>query len=64
MHQDDIELWDAYPWYRNKGSPSIRDMMQQLKAKFISQIIIDALPKRAISKEKSKQLELFLRFAA
>ena len=64
MHQDDIEFWDAYPWYRNKGSPSVRDMMQQLKAKCISQTIIDALPKRAISKEKSRQLELFLRFAA
>jgi hypothetical protein len=62
--QDHVELWDVYPWYRNKASPSIHDMIQQLKAKCISKTIIDALPKRMITKEKSRQLELFLRYAA
>jgi hypothetical protein len=62
--QNNVELWDVYPWYRNKASPCIRDMIQQLKAKCISKTIIDALPKKAITKKKYQQLELFLRFAA
>ena len=64
LQQDKVEIWDVYPWYRNKASPSIQDMVQQLKAKCISKTIIDALPKKTITKEKSRQLELFLRYAA
>lgn len=64
LNQDKVEFWGVYPWYRNKASPSIRDMIQQLKAKCISKTMIDVVPKKAITKKKYQQLELFLRFAA
>ena len=58
------ELWDIYPWYTNKASPSIYDMLQQIKAKCISKTILDSLPVEVITDEKSQQIELFLRYAA
>ena len=58
------ELWDTYPWYIRKASPSIFDMIKQLKAKCISQTILLSLPKLSIDEQKSRLLELFFRMVA
>lgn len=59
-----LEFWDATPWYKNKSSPSVYDMICQLKAKCITKTIISVLPKKAITGKKSRQIELFLTLAA
>ncbi len=59
-----LGLWNKYAWYSNKASPSIHDMVQQLKAESLSKTIFQALPKKAIGKQKYRQIELFLRAAA
>jgi hypothetical protein len=63
-HRKQLGLWNKYAWYSNKASPSIHDMVQQLKAECISKTIFQALPQKAISKQKYHQIELFLRAAA
>lgn len=59
-----LGLWNKYAWYANKASPSVQNMVQQLKAECLSKTIFDALPPKAIGKQKSRQIELFLRVAA
>lgn len=59
-----LGLWTKYAWYTNKASPSVHDMLQQLKAECLSKTIFDALPPEAIGKQKYRQIELFLRTAA
>ena len=62
--KNQLEFWDVTPWYKNKASPSVYDMICQLKAKCISKTIFSVLPKWAIKGEKSQQIELFLKLAA
>lgn len=31
------ELWDPLPWYRNKVNPSMKDMVEQLRARILDQ---------------------------
>ncbi len=57
-------LWTKYAWYTNKASPSVHDMLQQLKAECLSKTIFDALPPNGIDKRNYHQIELFLRVAA
>ena len=64
LQKDQLEFWDVTPWYKNKTSPSVYDMICQLKAKCISKTIFSILPRRAIKGKKSKQIELFLKLAA
>ena len=64
LQKNQLEFWDATAWYKNKSSPSVYDMICQLKAKCISKSIFSILPKRAITGNKSKQIELFLKLAA
>ena len=59
-----LEFWEATPWYKNKASPSVYDIICQLKATCISKTIFSVFPKRAITGKKSQQLELFLRLVA
>ena len=61
---DKPELWDIYPWYTKKASPSILDMIKQLKSKCISKTILAAFRKTTIDAQKSNQLELFFRMVA
>lgn len=64
LQNNQLEFWDVTPWYKNKASPSVYDMICQLKAKCISKTIFSVLPKRAIKGKKSQQIELFLKLAA
>jgi hypothetical protein len=59
-----LGLWSKFAWYTNKASPSVHDMVQQLKAECLSKTLFEALPLQGISKQKYRQIELFLRAAA
>jgi hypothetical protein len=58
------EFWDAYPWYTQKATPSINDMIQQLKAKCFSKTIFESLRIQGIDEENLQQIEYFLRRCA
>ena len=58
------EFWDVFPWYTKKASPSILDMIGQLKAKCVSAQIFHVLQKEGIEPEKYPEIERFLRRAA
>ena len=62
--QREPEFWDVQPWQTQKSSPSILDMIHQLKAKCISISIFDILQKQGIMPEKYRKIELILRRAA
>jgi len=58
------EFWDVQPWQTNKASPSMLDMIHQLKVKCISTQIFHLLQKEGIERKKYKEIERILRRAA
>jgi hypothetical protein len=60
----DPEFWDIQPWDTKKSSPSLFDVMNQLKARCITNSIFDVLKKKGIEAQKYKEIETLLRRAA
>jgi hypothetical protein len=58
------ELWDIQPWITQKSSPSLFDVMNQFKAKCITNSIFSVLQRKGIEPQKYKEIELILRRAA
>jgi hypothetical protein len=58
------EFWDVFPWQTEKASPSIQDMIDQLKAKCISAQIFHVLQEEGIAPEKYAEIERILKRAA
>ena len=58
------ELWDYWPWYRQKDSISIPDMLRQLKAKSIERTIFSTLSPDGHKGEKIQALVNTLKLAA
>jgi hypothetical protein len=58
------ELWDVQPWDNNKYSPSVADMLHQLKARSLSMTIFGILGKEGIPRQKCGQILQVLRQAA
>jgi hypothetical protein len=58
------EFWDVFPWQTEKASPSVLDMIDQLKAKCISAQIFHVLQKEGIAPEKYAEIERILKRAA
>jgi hypothetical protein len=57
------EFWDVFPWQTKKASPSILDMIEQLKAKCVSTRIYHVLQKEGIAPEKQTEIERILKRA-
>lgn len=62
--QNAPEFWDVYPWQAEKASPSILDMIDQLKAKCVSAQIFHVLQEEGITPEKYTEIERILKQAA
>lgn len=62
--QDSPELWDPVPWYSRKTTPSMADMIYQLRSRTISATILSILKQRRRSVEKSASIRRLLRNAA
>jgi hypothetical protein len=62
--QKEPEFWDVQPWYSNKSSPSILNMIHQLKARSLSANIFSVLRQKGVTAEKYRQIEFILRQAA
>ena len=58
------ELWDYWPWYRQKDSISIPDMLRQLKAKSIERTIFTTLSPDKHKVKKIQALVNTLKLAA
>jgi hypothetical protein len=58
------EFWDVQPWDNNKYSPSVADMLHQLKARSLSLTIFDILGKEGIPRRKCGEILQVLRQAA
>jgi hypothetical protein len=58
------EFWDIQPWMTEKSSPSMLDVINQFKAKCISNSIFEILGSKGIDSQKYKEIELILRRAA
>jgi hypothetical protein len=58
------EFWDVQPWQTDKATPSMLDMIHQLKTKCISTQIFHLLQKEGIERKKCKEIERILRRAA
>jgi len=58
------EFWDVQPWQTEKASPSVSDMLHQLKARCLSLTIFDLLRNEGITPRKYVQIERVLRQAA
>ena len=58
------EFWDIQPWVTKKSSPSLFDVMNQFKARCITNSIFDVLKKKGIEAQKYREIELLLRRAA
>jgi hypothetical protein len=58
------ELWDYWPWYRQKDSISIPDMLRQLKAKSIERTIFTTLSPDKHKVKKIQTLVNTLKLAA
>jgi hypothetical protein len=58
------EFWDVFPWQTEKASPSILDMIDQLKSKCISAQIFHVLQGEGIAPEKYTEIERILKRAA
>jgi len=58
------ELWDYWPWYRQKDSISIPDMLRQLKAKSIERTIFTTLNPDGYKVKKIQTLVNTLKLAA
>ena len=63
-NQNAPEFWDIQPWVTNKSSPSLFDVMNQFKARCITNSIFDVLKKKGIEAQKYQEIELLLRCAA
>lgn len=58
------ELWDHWPWYRQKESISIPDMLRQLKAKGIERTIFSTFGPYGLKDENIQTLTRALKMAA
>ena len=58
------EFWDVQPWQTEKSSPSVADMLHQLKTKSLSLTIFDILRNEGIAPQKCAQIKQVLRQAA
>jgi hypothetical protein len=58
------EFWDVQPWQTEKASPSVADMLHQLKARSLGITIIDILGNEGIAPRKCEQILQVLRQAA
>ena len=58
------EFWDIQPWVTKKSSPSLFDVLNQFKARCISNSIFSILREGGIEPEKCREIELILRRAA
>jgi len=58
------EFWDVQPWQTEKVSPSVADMLHQLKARSLSVTIFDILRNEGIAPRKCAQIKQVLRQAA
>jgi hypothetical protein len=58
------EFWDVQPWENDKDSPSVADMLHQLKARSLSATIFHILGKEGIPHRKCGQILQVLRQAA
>src|SRR4030042_5534373 len=58
------EFWDVQPWKTEKATPSVSDMLHQLKARCLSLTIFDLLRNEGITPRKYVQIERVLRQAA
>ena len=58
------EFWDIQPWMTEKSSPSMLDVINQFKAKCISNSIFEVLGSKGIDNQKYKEIERILRRAA
>ena len=58
------ELWDYWPWYRQKDSISIPDMLRQIKAKSIERTIFTILSPEGDKVKKIQTLVNTLKLAA
>ena len=58
------EFWDVQPWQTEKASPSIADMLHQLKTRSLSITIFDILQNEGIAPRKCEQILQVLRQAA
>ena len=58
------EFWDVFPWQTKKASPSIQDMIDQLKVKCVSAQIFHVLQQRGIATEKYPEIERIVKRAA
>lgn len=58
------EFWDIQPWDTKKSSPSLFDVMNQFKARCITNSIFGVLKKEGIEAQKYQEIELLLRRAA
>lgn len=59
-----LDLWDILPWYKQKNSVCIQNMIQLFKNKCISINIINMLSKIPINKRKKYQILQICRLAA
>jgi len=59
-----LDLWDILPWYKQKNSVCLQNMIQLFKNKCISININYALSEIPISKQKKKQILEICRLAA
>lgn len=58
------EFWDIQPWDTKKSSPSLFDIMNQFKARCITNSIFDILKQKGIEPQKYREIELLIRLAA
>ena len=58
------EFWDIQPWDTKKSSPSLFDVMNQFKARCITNSIFGVLKKEGIDAHKYQEIEFLLRRAA
>jgi hypothetical protein len=58
------EFWDVFPWQTKKASPSIQDMIDQLKTKCISAQIFHVLQQKGITAEKYPEIDRIVKRAA
>ena len=58
------EFWDVQPWQTDKASPSVADMLHQLKARSLGVTIFDILQNEGIADRKCEQILQVLRQAA
>lgn len=62
--QKQPELWDPLPWYTQKATPSMRDMIEQLRARILDQSFYAVNHYCRIMAEKERVIRSLFRLAA